>query len=81
MRRGICFMIGTIKLSFTEENVVVDTSLEIHKGIADKCFVIETVCRALQLEGAEKRAALLAVATKDLFDSESAKSEDDKNEG
>lgn len=68
-------MKGTIKLTFTEEKVVVDTNLEIHKGTADKCFVIETVCRALQLEGGEKRAALLAVAAKDLFDGEDTKDE------
>lgn len=74
-------MKGTIKLTFTEEHVEVDTNLEISKGVADKCFVIETICRALQLEGPEKRAALLAVATKDLFESKDAKSEDDKNEG
>jgi hypothetical protein len=69
-------MKGTINLTFTEDSVEVSTNLEIHKGIADKCFVIDTVCKALKLEGKEKRVALMSVAAKDLFDAE-----DTKNEG
>lgn len=55
---------GELKMTCTAENVDVQADLMITQGIADKAFIIDTVCQALQLEGAEKVLVLGVLAEK-----------------
>ena len=59
-------MNGRIELIITEGTISADVELELHNGLADKCMILETMCKALKLSGSAKRVALAAVAMKDI---------------
>ena len=55
---------GTLKMTFDDNHVSVDTDIQLNGGTAAKCFILECVCKALELEGLEKTIALAAVASR-----------------
>ena len=57
-------MNGRIEMLITEDNIATEVELELRKGLVDKCHILEAMCRALRLEGSDRRVVLAAVAMK-----------------
>lgn len=53
---------GEIKMVFDDVGAHVDTSILADNGIDDMCFIIDVLCKALELKGRERTVALAVVA-------------------
>ena len=62
---------GKIEMIFEEDGAHVEVNVELDSGLAAKCFIIESLCQALQLNGNEKINALMCVALKDRIQEDS----------
>jgi hypothetical protein len=56
---------GKIEMIFDDDGAHINTDVELTNGLASKCFVIDSICDALQLKGEEKTNALMIVALHD----------------